>query len=123
MKDATADRIHVKHPENTLHRRLCEELGICSARADEAVEILLDWAKLNCGSTRPPGQIVPTAVAADEPAVKPIRDCHTREICLTVGHRGDTDVQHRHGMAVLREATRACEPLLVRSGYGSALVM
>jgi hypothetical protein len=102
MKNATADRLHVKHPENTLHRRLCEELGICSAQADNAVEIFLDWAKLNFASTRPPGQIVRTAVAADEPAGKPIRDCHTREISLTIDHRGDTDIQHRHGTPALR---------------------
>lgn len=122
MKNATADRLHVKNPENTIHRRLCEDLGICSAQADKAGEIFLDRAKLNCASTRPPGQIVRTAVAADEPAGKPIRDSHTREICLTDDHRGYTDIPHRHGTPALREATGACVPLLVRSGFGSASV-
>ena len=102
MEKATADRLHVKHPENTLHQRLCEELGLCSAQADKAVEIFLDWSKVNCASTRPPGQIVRTAVAADEPAGKPVKHCHTREIDLTIDHRGDIDIQHRHGTPALR---------------------
>lgn len=102
MEKATADRLHVKHPENSLYQRLCEDLGLCSAQADKAIEIFLEWSQVNCASARPPGQIVRTAVAADEPAGKPIRHCHTREICLTVDHRGDIKIQHRHGTPALR---------------------
>jgi hypothetical protein len=104
MDQATADRLHVKHPENTLYQRLLEKVGLCPAQADCALEIFLDWARVNCDGSRPPGQILRTVVSALEPAGKPIRHCMTRDVRLTVDHRDDAEIQRRHGTVALRRA-------------------
>ena len=43
----------------------------------------------------PPGRISLVAMCADEPAGKPISDCQTCSVCLTV-HRGPEDVPALH---------------------------
>lgn len=52
-----------------------------------------------------PGKISLVAVAADEPAGKPVADCHKQTVCLTL-HRGKTDdlVFQQHGPAGFRQA-------------------
>src|SRR6516162_2619673 len=52
-----------------------------------------------------PGKITLIAVAADEPAGKPIADCRKQAVCLTL-HRGKVDdvVFHHGGPAAFRQA-------------------
>jgi hypothetical protein len=52
-----------------------------------------------------PGKITLIAVAADEPAGKPVADCRKRTVCLTL-HRGTVDdvVFHQGGPAAFRQA-------------------
>lgn len=102
MQKDSATRLRLKHPENSLHQQLVDQLGLRPAVADKGLELFLDWARINFDATRPAGQIVRTAVCADEPAGKPIRYCYTREVCLTVDHRYDLDILHRHGTVALR---------------------
>jgi len=102
MDQATAERLRVKHPENTLYQRLQEQVGLCPAQTDKALEIVLDWARLNWDSQRPAGQILRTVVAADEPAGKPLKHCRTLEVRLTVDHRLDADILLQHGTVALR---------------------
>ena len=53
----------------------------------------------------PPGKITLIAVAADEPAGKPVRHCKKQTVCLTL-HRGKVDdlVFQQHGPAGFRQA-------------------
>jgi DNA-binding CsgD family transcriptional regulator len=53
----------------------------------------------------PPGRVTLIAVAADEPAGKPVADCRKQTICLTV-HRGKLDdhLIHDNGPAAFRQA-------------------
>src|SRR6516162_6742656 len=53
----------------------------------------------------PPGKITLIAVAADEPAGKPVVHCKKQTICLTL-HRGRIDDRliQRHGPAGFRQA-------------------
>jgi len=53
----------------------------------------------------PPGKVTLIAVAADEPAGKPVADCKKQTICLTL-HRGQLDdhLIHDHGPAAFRQA-------------------
>ena len=104
MDQATADRLHVKHPENSLHRKLRDEVGLCPAQADKALEIFLEHARINYDESRPPGQILRTVVSATEQAGKPIKHCQTLEVRLTVDHRLDAEIQRRHGTVALRRA-------------------
>jgi len=104
MDQATADRLNVKHPENSLHQKLREQVGLCPAQADKALEIFLEHARINYDESRPPGQILRTVVSAVEPAGKPIKHCQTLEVRLTVDHRLDADLQRRHGTVALRRA-------------------
>ncbi len=104
MDQATAQRLNVKHPENTLYQKLQEQVGLCPAQTDKALEIFLEWSRINYDSHRPPGQILRTVVAADEPAGKPLKHCRTLEVRLTVDHRFDIDIQHRNGTVALRRA-------------------
>ena len=51
----------------------------------------------------PPGKITLIAVAADEPAGKPVSHCKKQTVCLTL-HRGKVDDRliHQHGPAGFR---------------------
>jgi hypothetical protein len=102
MEKATAKRLSVKHPEHSLHQRMIDHLGISPAQADAALELVLDWAQTNYTDSRPTGQIVRTAVAADEPAGKPLKHCQTTDINLTVDHRNDAELLQHHGTVALR---------------------
>src|SRR6516165_9364389 len=53
----------------------------------------------------PPGKISLIAVAADEPAGKPVADCKKQTVCLTL-HRGKVDdiAFHEGGPAAFRQA-------------------
>ena len=53
----------------------------------------------------PPGKITLIAVAADEPAGKPVADCKKQTVCLTL-HRGKIDdlLFQQHGPAAFRQA-------------------
>jgi len=104
MDQATADRLNVKHPENTLHQKLRDEVGLCPAQADKALEIFLEHARINYDESRPPGQILRTVVSAAEPAGKPIKHCQTLEVRLTVDHRLDAEILRLHGTVALRRA-------------------
>jgi hypothetical protein len=96
----------------TLDARFITEIQLglnCSPFESEAV---LDVVKevyfpfLSAEASEPaPGKITLIAVAADEPAGKPIAVCNKQTVCLTL-HRGKTDdlVFQKHGPAGFRQA-------------------
>lgn len=104
MDQATASRLSVKHPENSLQQKLLAEVGMSKAQTDAALEIMLDWALKNYSTCRPAGQIVYTAVSTEEPAGKPVSACQTVEVNLTLHHRHDATFKHDHGALGLRQA-------------------
>jgi hypothetical protein len=104
MNQPTASRLSVKHPENSLHQRLRTEVGLSKAQADAGVEIFLDWANTNYNNCRPAGQIIYTAVSAEEPAGKPVSACQTVEVNLTIHHRHDAGLKQDCGAQGLRQA-------------------
>jgi len=70
-----------------------EGLG-CSPFEAEAVlgvvrEVYLPFLDGGSG-TAPPGKVTLVAISADEPAGKPVKDCQTQTVCLTL-HRGAED--------------------------------
>ena len=53
----------------------------------------------------PPGKITLIAVAADEPAGKPVADCKKQTVCLTLHHGKIVDhLIHQNGPAAFRQA-------------------
>jgi DNA-binding CsgD family transcriptional regulator len=79
----------------------------------------LDQAACNA----PPGKVTLIAVAADEPAGKPVADCHKQTVCLTL-HRGQEDDRliSRHGPAAFRQARflDLCQQALSQGGLLTA---
>lgn len=104
MNKATANRLGVKHPENSLYQQLKDQVGLCPAQTDKATEIFLEWARVNYDQTRSAGQIIRTVVSATEPAGKPIKHCDTRDVRLTIDHRYDIEILKLHGTPALRRA-------------------
>lgn len=104
MNDATASRLDVKHPEHSLQQRLEQQVGLSPVQGKAALEIFLDWAGKTYTDCRPVGQIVRTAVAFEELAGKPVKDCRTVEVNLTLDHRHDDVIHRQHGTVALRKA-------------------
>lgn len=104
MTQATADRINVKNPENSLLYKLMEATGLKKVFAVVVLNLFLDWMMKTSGKYRAPGQIGQTVVAADEPPGKPVKHCRTIEVNLSVNHRNDVEIQKQHGTVVLRMA-------------------
>jgi DNA-binding CsgD family transcriptional regulator len=96
----------------TLDARFTTEIqhGLnCSRFESEAVlgvvkEVYLPFLSAE-GTEFSPGKISLVAVAADEPAGKPIADCQKRTVCLNL-HRGKSDdlVFQKHGPAGFRQS-------------------
>jgi DNA-binding CsgD family transcriptional regulator len=67
----------------------------------------------------PPGKVTLIAVSAEEPAGKPVAECQTQNVCLTV-HRGMADdrIMHEQGPAGFRLARLAdlCQEALSQGG-------
>ncbi len=104
MDQATADRLRVKHPENTLSQQLSEQVGTSPAQTEKIIEIVVAWATKTYSNSRPCGQIVRTVVIATEPAGKPITHCQTCEVHLTVDHKDDLGILKAYGSVALRGA-------------------
>jgi DNA-binding CsgD family transcriptional regulator len=96
----------------TLDSRFTTEIvqGLnCSPFEAEAVldlvkEVFLPFLAVEAPQA-PPGKITLVAVAADEPAGKPVAACRKQTVCLTL-HRGklDDELIHQNGPAGFRQA-------------------
>src|SRR3954447_7234667 len=129
----------IRHPDReviarldskTLDARFTTEIqqGLnCSPFESQAV---LDVVKevyfpfLAAESTEPaPGRMTLIAVAADEPAGKPVADCQKQTVCLTL-HRGKIDdlLFQKHGPAGFRQARLLdlCQQALSQGGLLTA---
>ena len=94
-----------KSPERSLAFRLDQEVGLNPAQVKVTLELLTDHLQSYFSELRAPGDITHTAVAAHEPAGKPIKDCAVIPVALTVFHDSDIDIQRDLGTVQLR-ATR-----------------
>jgi len=75
------------------------------------------------GTRPPPGKVTLVAVDADEPAGKPVAECRTQTVCLTL-HRGAEDdrLLHQCGAVAFRRARIAdlCQEALSQGGLLTA---
>ena len=122
----TTDRLSAKTPDGQFLQEMQHGLG-CSPFEAEAVlqvvkEVFLPFYEPT-STKAPPGKITLMAVDADEPAGKPVADCHKCSVCLTL-HRGPQDDQllHKQGPAAFRRARIAhlCQEALSQGGLLTA---
>jgi DNA-binding MarR family transcriptional regulator len=93
-----------KSPIHSTAGRLSSEAGLSQAQVRVAIEILSDHLEAFYSEARDPGQITHTAVSAEEPAGKPIKDCKIVSVRLTVSHEADVELIEKHGSVELRMA-------------------
>lgn len=86
-------RLSVKTLDARFLQAIREGLGCSPFEADAVLgvvrEVYLPFLDSG-GGTPPPGKVTLVAVSADEPAGKPVKDCQTLAVCLTL-HRGVDD--------------------------------
>jgi DNA-binding CsgD family transcriptional regulator len=121
-KKETLQRLQFKTLDAKFLREIQQGLN-CSPFEAEAVlqvakEVYFPFADQDA-PTPPPGKITLLAVAADEPAGKPVADCQKQTVCLTL-HRGPDDdrLLHEQSPAAFRQARipELCQEALSQGG-------
>jgi DNA-binding CsgD family transcriptional regulator len=95
------DRQSRKTLEGLVASHLSSEYHLPPRAAQTLCEDALVFGRLWGTQTRAPGQILFHAVAIDEPAGKPLRDCRMVEVRLTLRADGDLEMRRRHGLTAL----------------------
>jgi hypothetical protein len=117
-----ANRLRLKSLDSQFRAEVSHGLN-CSPFEAECVlqvvkEVFFPFLDQAAAKT-PPGKITLVAVAADEPAGKPLADCRKVIVCLTV-HRGESDDQLliKQGVTAFRRARIAalCDEALSQDG-------
>lgn len=117
-----ANRLRLKSLDSQFRAEVSQGLNCSPFEAECVLQVVkevffpfLDVA----GGKAPPGKITLVAVAADEPAGKPLSDCRKVTVCLTV-HRGESDDQLliKQGATAFRRARIAelCDEALSQDG-------
>ena len=86
------DRIVVKTTENQLRQEFIQGYGYPPKIADALVRTVTDHIQSNYGDLQHGGQITYMAVAKEEPAGKPLKDCQLVTVKLTLSIKGDRKV-------------------------------
>lgn len=102
MNDPAASRAQCKSPEHSLAFLLASEAGLNPAQQRVAIDLVARHIERFYSDLRAPGVIVHPAVSNREPAGKPIKDCQTVPVHLTLLHPADAEVQHQHGTVQAR---------------------
>src|SRR5215472_14106826 len=102
------DRLDSKTLDARFTTEIQQGLNCSPFEAQAVLDVVkeVDFPFLSAEATEPPpGKISLVAVAADEPAGKPVADCQKQTVCLTL-HRGKIDdlLFLRHGPAGFRRA-------------------
>lgn len=101
-------RLRWKEPLHSLEVELLREYGLSPVSARALVLRLGEFLEASAGpGTRAPGQLQYLAVAAGEPAGKPLRLTLTVPVALTLLHGEDAEVLHDSGSPALRRARLA----------------
>jgi Mn-dependent DtxR family transcriptional regulator len=103
MNHSASSRDKSKSPGRHLSYRLEDEVGLSPAQAKVAIEIFTEHLSAYCSESRPPGEIIHTAVSIDEPPGKPIRHCKVVPVRLTYFHEDDPKVLREEGTVEARE--------------------
>jgi len=98
------DRQSRKTLEGLVASHLSSQYHLPPRAAQTLCEDALVFGRLWGTQTRAAGQILFHAVAMDEPAGKPLRECHMVEIRLTLRADGDLAFRRAHGLGALNRA-------------------
>ncbi len=101
---SSISRQQSKTPKRAVAGRLETEAGLNPAQCRVAIDILTDHIQHYHGDLRAPGVIIWTAVAACEPAGKPVKACKMVPVKLTCMLDADANVLHKKGSVALRDA-------------------
>jgi hypothetical protein len=123
--DATLEltnRLRLKSLDSQFRTEVSQGLNCSPFEAEGVLEVVKEvfFPFLHEAAAKaPPGKITLVAVAADEPAGKPLANCRKVTVCLTV-HRGESDDQLliKQGAAAFRRARIAaiCDEALSQDG-------
>ena len=95
------DRQSRKTLEGLVASHLSSQYHLPPRAAQTLCEDALVFGRLWGKQTRAAGQVLFHAVAIDEPAGKPLRDCRMVEVRLTLRADSDLELRRTHGLAVL----------------------
>ena len=95
------DRQSRKTLEGLVASHLCSQYHLPPRAAETLCEDALVFGRLWGNQTRAAGQILFHAVAIDEPAGKPLRECRMVEVRLTLRAEGDLHLRRTQGLAAL----------------------
>lgn len=112
------DRVEVKTPENQLKQEFIKGYGFPPKIADSLVGTVNEHIRTNYGDLDNNGQTRYTAVAKDEPAGKPLKECRLVSLQLTTSTKGDRKVKKEQGLPALRrrKIVRMCHEAVDQGG-------
>jgi len=93
----------VKSPEGCFKKNLIDGYGLSKVEADVLWDYVIKFVKEHYQDSRFDNQIIFYAVAADEPAGKPVKDCKLIPVKLTLYSCSGKKIKQRFGVYSLRE--------------------
>ena len=96
------DRIEVKTAENQLRQEFIQGYGYPPRIAEALVNTVTEHIRSVYPGERQEGQIIYRAVAKEEPAGKPLKECKLVSVTLTLFAEGDRRIYKENGPITLR---------------------
>ena len=104
MTKPKSERLRVRTEEFALLVNLTQRYNLARAAAEKLVEEIKDRYLLR-EDRLPDGAITYSAIDIHEPAGKPLNQCQTKRIKLTVLTKKDLEIEQQHGLSYLRYVT------------------
>jgi len=104
MGGSTIERLRWKEPLHSLEVELQRDYGLSVVASRALMRRLEEFLDTHAGGAASPGQLRYTAVAMGEKAGKPLSQCLTVPVLLTLLHPADAEVQQGSGSPALRRA-------------------
>jgi hypothetical protein len=101
------ERLRWKEPLHSLEVELQRDFGLSVVASRALVRRLEEFVDTHANGSASAGQLQYTAVAVGEKAGKPLGQCLTIPVRLTLLHPADAEVQHTQGSPALRRARLA----------------
>jgi biotin operon repressor len=98
----TMDRIEVKTAENQLRQEFIQGYGYPPRIAEALVNTVTEHNRSVYSGERQDGQIIYRAVAKEEPAGKPLKECRLVSVRITLFAREDREIRKKNGRVALR---------------------
>jgi len=96
------DRIDIKTTENQLKQEFIQGFGYPPRIAEALVNTVIEHIRSNYPGEQRDGQVIYRAVAKEEPAGKPLRECTLVSVKLTLFAKEDRKVLKEKGLITLR---------------------